>query len=121
MAAGAPLRVPPSIDLAPKEKTPTLLLQSASKGADHVVSALYGQMVELVGPEAPAGPRRAFLEELNTGKGCDEPIDFFHVAIDLPGFGASRASLQARRKAEDPIATSDFLADVIKSCGKHFA
>ena len=82
---------------------------------------MYEKMTQLVGPEAPPGPRKAFLEELNTGKGCEEPIDFFHVAIDLPGYGFSRASLQPKRKADQPIVTPELLSDVIKSLGKHYA
>ena len=91
---------------------------------------------QLVGPDAPSGPRRAFLEELNTGKGCEEPADFFHVAIDLPGFGNTKASTQRQRKvvsapagsgggsggeAEHQLLTSELLNDVIKSLGKHYA
>ena len=69
----------------------------------------------------PAVQRRSFLEEISTGSGCDEPTDFFHVAIDLPGFGHTKAALQPRRRSGDPIATADFLSEVIKSLGKHYA
>jgi hypothetical protein len=98
-----------------------LLLLSAASGEDAPIAALYHSMVELVGPDAPAGPRKAFLDELNVGRGCDEPVDFFHVAIDAPGFGASKASLQARRRPGEPMLTATFLADVIRSLGKHYA
>ena len=43
-----------------------LLLRSACSGSDQTVVGLYERMLALVGPHAPAGPRKLFLEELNT-------------------------------------------------------
>ena len=92
-------------------------------------------MVSLVGPTAPSGPRRAFLEELQTGSSLDEPVDFFHVAVDLPGYGFSKSfrhdgkkqrsssskSVTGGSSAAGPLAPADLLADIIKSLGKHYA
>lgn len=80
-------------------------------------------MLALVGPGAPARARAVFLEELNARNGFEEPIDFFHVAIDLPGFGSTGKEhlLHSKRKDRDaPIASADFLADVISALGKHY-
>lgn len=126
VGASAPSRQPPpGAHIDPRQTEPVgarppLLLLSASSGSDKHIQGLYETMLSLVGPSAPTASRRVFLEELNTGQAGTEPVDFFHVAVDLAGHGYSRASLQRARK-EGAIATGDFLAEIIKCCGKHFA
>ena len=93
-------------------------------------------MLALVGPSAPAKARSIFVEELNTGSSCEEPQDFFHVAIDLPGFGSTPKSVQPPKRttasassssSKDKeaggasIASADFLAEVVRALGKHYA
>jgi len=89
--------------------------------------SIYEKMLALIGPNAPPFARAAFLDELNiAGHGCDEPADFFHVAVDLPGFGYTKTSVQSlKRSAEKDgsasLCTSELLVDIIKSLGKHYA
>ena len=92
----SPLTASPSHAAVDTSAGAPLLMQSAASCSDPIIVSLYEQMLQLVGPDAPAALRRIFLAELTTGVACDEPLDFFHVAIDLPGHGHTRTSLQVR-------------------------
>ena len=108
----------------------SLLLKSASSASDATFALLYDKMLALIGPSAPPYARAGFLDELNmAGHGCDEPAEFFHVAIDLPGFGNTKASMQTLKRGADEkrvadegaVMSPDFIVEVIKSLGKHYA
>ena len=100
-----------------------LLLRSASSASDATFCALYDKMLALIGPNAPPFARAGFLDELNVaGHGCDEPADFFHVALDLPGFGYTKPNVQSSKRAgSEQLCTPELLVDIIKSLGKHYA
>jgi len=108
----------------------SLLLKSASSASDTTFVLLYDKMLALIGPSAPPHARAGFLDELNmAGHGFDEPAEFFHVAIDLPGFGNTKASMQTLKRGaeekrvadEGAVMSPEFIVEVIKSLGKHYA
>ena len=80
-ALSEPPPSPPTLLGADGKPHPSILLRSAASGVEPTIGAIFERMIELVGPNAPAARRRAFMSEVST-VGQEEPADFFQVAID---------------------------------------
>lgn len=113
-----------TLSTADLKETGSLLLRSACYSGDAGLGGVYSQMLALISPDAPPKARKIFLRELNIEEievKVEHPNDLFHVAIDLPGHGYTRANVQAKRRPGDTIITPELLADTIKSLGKTYA
>ena len=96
-----------------------LLLKAVSLGSDAAVVSTYNDIKAIM---MDKGVRKAMVDkgpekggEKRTRSDADRPAHFFHVAIDLPGFGRS-----PEPPMEDLFNTA-FLAEVVMSLGHEHA